>query len=129
MRSIILQLVLGLQDSVDDSTIQISVIAVICFTAGYLFPRFGSAKRHLPATILDACGDFAYRVTTVLFVPAFLLALSSESRAALDYGSSGPMPRALQALLYTHLFSALCALARPIPRSRDGGEFGLRPLC
>ena len=33
MRSIILQLLLGLQDSVDDSTIQISVIAVICFTA------------------------------------------------------------------------------------------------
>ncbi len=103
--SFILQLLLGLQDSVDDSTIQISVIAVICFAAGYLFPRIGSTTRHLPATTLNACGDFAYRVTIVLFVPAFLLAISLlESRAALDYGSTGPMPRALQALLYTHLF-------------------------
>lgn len=116
MRSIILQLLLGLRDSVDDSTIQISVIAVICFTAGYLFPRVGSGTRHLPATMLDACGDFAFRVTTVLFVPAFLLAISLlESRAALDYGSSGPMPRALQALLYTHLFFGFMCIGAADP--------------
>src|SRR5579863_3437269 len=58
LRSILLQLVLGLQDSVDDSTIVISIIALICFTAGYLFPGIGSGARHLPVTMLDACGDF-----------------------------------------------------------------------
>jgi O-antigen polysaccharide polymerase Wzy len=116
LRSILLQLVLGLQDSVDDSTIQISVVALICFTAGYLFPKIGSGTRHLPATILDACGDFAYRVTTVLFVPALLLAIGLvESRGAADYGANGPMPRALQALLYTHLFFGFMCIGAADP--------------
>jgi len=116
LRSILLQLVLGLQDSVDDSTIQVSLVALICFTAGYLFPRIGSGARHLPATMLDVCGDFAYRLTIVLFVPAFLLAISLlETRAATDYGSSGPMPRALQALLYTHLFFGFMCIGAADP--------------
>jgi hypothetical protein len=105
LRSILLQLVLGLQDSVDDSTIEISLVALICFTAGYLFPRIGSGGRTFPAWMLDACGNLAYRVTTVLFVPALLLAIYLlESRAALDYGATGPVPTVFQALLYIHLF-------------------------
>jgi hypothetical protein len=120
LRSILLQLVLGLQDSVDDSTIEISVVALICFTAGYLFPRIGSGTRHLSATILDASGDFAYRVTTVLFVPALLLAIYLlESRAALDYGASGPVPTVFQALLYTHLFFGFMCIGAADP-ARQG---------
>jgi hypothetical protein len=116
LRSILLQLVLGFQDSVDNSTIQISVIAVICFTAGYLFPRIGSATRHLPATMLDACGDFAYRVTTVLFVPAILLTIGFvETRAAADYELSGSTPGALQALLYAHLFFGFMCIGAADP--------------
>jgi hypothetical protein len=116
LRSILLQLVLGLQDSVDDSTIQISVVALICYTAGYLFPRIGSGAQHLPATILDACGDFAYRVTTVLFVPALSLAIYLlQSRGAADYGASGPTPRAFQAVLYIHLFFGFMCIGAADP--------------
>jgi hypothetical protein len=116
LRSIILQLVLGLQDSVDDSTIQISVVALICFTAGYLIPRFGSGTRHLSTIVLDVCGDFAYRVTTVLFVPALLLAIYLlESRAAMDYGATGPVPTVFQALLYAHLFFGFMCIGAADP--------------
>jgi hypothetical protein len=123
MRSMILQLVLGLQDSVDDSTIDISVVALICFAAGYLFPRIGAGTRHLSAPMLDACGDFAYRVTTVLFVPALLLAVYLlESRAALDYGASGPVPTAFQALLYAHLFFGFMCIGAADPAKQGWGR-------
>jgi hypothetical protein len=112
LRSILLQLVLGLQDSVNDTTIETSIIALICFTAGYLFPRIGFGRRHLPATMLDACGDFAYRVTIVLFVPALLLAIGFVETCCIPTS-----------------FSGSCALARLILKSGDGGASGLQPPC
>ncbi|MGA2348929.1 MAG: hypothetical protein ABSF70_00735 [Terracidiphilus sp.] len=105
LRSLILREVIHLLDPVNDETIVISVLALMIFIAGYLLPASGRPRPGMPKQLLDACGDFAYRATLVIFFPALLIAIRILfSHINLDYGSGDAVPRPYQALLYLHLF-------------------------
>jgi len=124
LRSILLRAVFHLSDTVDDSTIVISVLAFLCFSAAYLIPRQGSAARWFSDETLDSCADFSYRVTVALFFPALLVAAQLFlTNAKFDYGSSDPIPRPFQALLYTHLFFGFLSIG-----AADPGRLGHRRL-
>ncbi|MGB6744276.1 MAG: hypothetical protein WBE38_11570, partial [Terracidiphilus sp.] len=106
-------------DSVDDSTLIVSALAVGCFILGYLIPMSGVPARRFPDSLLDACEDFAYKATVVLSFPALLLALDLlRSHLAVDYGSADPTPRSYQAVLYTHLFFGFMAIGAADPERR-----------
>jgi hypothetical protein len=105
LRSILLREVVHVKDSVNDETIAISALALCLFVIGYLFPVFSRPKSQIAGKTLDACGDFAYRSTQAIFVPALLVAIQLlRSHIDLDYGSGAPVPRVFQAVLYLHLF-------------------------
>jgi hypothetical protein len=124
LRSILLRAVIHLSDTVDDSTIAISVIAFLCFSAAYLIPRQGSAARWFSDGALDSCADFSYRATVALFLPALLVAAQLFlTNAKVDYGSSDPIPRPYQALLYSHLFFGFLCIG-----AADAGRLGRRRL-
>jgi hypothetical protein len=124
MRCILLRTVFHLSDSVDDSTIAISVLAFFCFSVAYLTPRRSSASRWFSEATLDSCADFSYRVTVALFLPALLMAAQLFlTNAKVDYGSSDPIPRPYQALLYSHLFFGFLCLG-----AADPDRLGRRPL-
>jgi hypothetical protein len=105
LRSILVRFVFHLPDSVENSTLEISILAVIFFVAGYLFPTPNRPVRQSPQQRLDASGEFSYKTTIFLFVPALLIAmLLLHSRIGMDYGTAGAIPGLYQAVLYTHLF-------------------------
>jgi hypothetical protein len=127
LRSILVRSVFHMPDTVDDSTLIVSVLALGCFTLGYLLPTVGRPARRLPDSIpdslpnslLDACEEFAYRATVVLFFPALLVALDLlRTHSAVDYGSADPTPRPYQAVLYTHLFFGFIAIGAADPVRR-----------
>lgn len=116
LRSVLVRLVFHMPDTVDNSTVIVSLFALGCFTLGYLFPARGHAVRSVPDALLDACGEFAYKATVVLFIPALLIALVLlRSHSAVDYGSADPTPRLDQAVLYTHLFFGFMAIGAADP--------------
>jgi len=124
LRSILLRAVFHLSDNVDDSTLVISVIAFLCFCAAYLIPRRGGAARWFSDRTLDSCADFSYQATVALFFPALLVAVQLFlTNAKVDYGSTDPIPRPYQALLYTHLFFGFLSIG-----AADPGRMGRRRL-
>ncbi len=124
LRSTLFRTVFHLSDSVDDSTLVISVVAFLCFFAAYLIPRQGSGARWFSDGVLDSCADFSYRVTVALFFPALLVAVQLFlTNAKVDYGSSDPIPRPFQVLLYSHLFFGFLSIS-----AADPGRLGRRRL-
>ena len=73
--TILFRYVIGWPDNVEDSTIWISVVAMLLFVAGYLVPRPQRMADPRGEPMMDACSSFAYRATLLLFVPSMLAAL------------------------------------------------------
>lgn len=114
-----MRFVFHLADTVDDSTLAVSALALGCFILGYVVPMPGVPARRLPAAAMDACEEFAYKATVVLFFPSLLIALDLlRSHMAVDYGSADPTPRPYQAVLYTHLFFGFMAIGAADPEKR-----------
>lgn len=91
-------------DAVEDESIMVSVLALVLFIAGYLFPAAGHPARQSSKAMLKACGNFAYKITVLLAIPALLLAVQFwRSHFDLAYGGNN-IPFSYQAVLYTHLF-------------------------
>jgi hypothetical protein len=119
LRSVLVRSVFHMPDTVDDSTLVVSVLALSCFILGYLIPTPGYPARGLPDSLLDACQEFSYRATVALFLPALLVALDLlRTRIAVDYGAADPTPRLYQAVLYTHLFFGFMAIGAADPARR-----------
>jgi hypothetical protein len=103
--SIFYRMVVHQSDAVESDTIAISIFALILFISGYLLPVFGPPARRFSPRRLDACGEFAYKATVLIFLPALAISVHLlYSRIGMDYGLGGAIPRPYQALLYTHLF-------------------------
>jgi hypothetical protein len=119
LRSALVRFVFHIPDTVENSTLIASALALGCFILGYLVPMPGRTARRLPDSLLDACEEFAYKATIVLFFPALLIALDLlRSHIAVDYGSADPTPRPYQAVLYTHLFFGFMAIGAADPQKR-----------
>lgn len=104
LRSLLFRFVFRLPDSVEDTTIAISLGAFACFVFGYLIPRSHQRPQAFSDSFLDSCADFSYRVTLVWFFPALAVSVFLFLRnSALPYGAAG-IPFFVQAILYTHLF-------------------------
>lgn len=117
--SILFRVVVHRADSVDNSTIVISILALALFTVGYLLPAFRRPVSQYPEVILDACGGFAYRATLLLFMPALIASVNLwYTRSAFAYGSAGAIPRPYQALFYTHLFFGFMFLGAAYPEKQ-----------
>jgi len=120
--SLLFRAVVHQADAVENETVAMSALALVCFVAGYLVPAFGRPARRLSAPSLDACGEFAYRVTMLLAAPALVLAiLFWHSHAGAQYGdeSVAPIPMLYQAVLYTHLFFGFLYMGAAEPE-KDG---------
>jgi hypothetical protein len=119
LRSILCRVVFHLPDSVDDSTIEISLLALLLFVAGYLIPTIGRPPPWISEAMLDACGDFAYKTTAIVFLLALPIAvLVWYSRLGKGYFGV-IIPFFGQAVLYTHLFFGFIYLGAADPE-RDG---------
>jgi hypothetical protein len=105
LRSLLIRFVFHIEDPVEDSTIAISVLALLFFIVGYLFPAFGFPSRQFTEDTLDACGKFAYDATKLIAIPALAIAIQIWF-SWVDKASSSGLPRVwiYQAVLYTHLF-------------------------
>jgi hypothetical protein len=102
--SILYRLLLKIDDPVNNSTILISVIALACFVVGYLLPRDNRRLSFMSDTLIDHCTEVAWKLTVLLAVPAFLMALRfSLYRASVDYGTGEGISSADQAVFYAHL--------------------------
>ncbi len=119
LRSLLVRFVFHMEDPVEDSTIAISLLALIFFIVGYLFPTFGRPARQFSDHTLDACGEFAYRATKFIAIPALAIAMQIWF-SWVDRASSSGLPRiwAYQALLYTHLFFGYMFLGAADPRKQ-----------
>jgi hypothetical protein len=117
LRSILLRLVFQIPDSVNDTTIAVSLLAAVCFTVGYLFPADKRLRPALSDRTLSACGDFAYYATWIIFVPALILSLARlQGAAALRaQGFVDAVPWQYQAVLYPHLFFGFMYLGSAQP--------------
>jgi len=119
LRSVLVRFVFHMPDTVEDGTLAASLLALGCFTLGYLLPTPGRAARNVPDLLLEACGEFAYKATVALFFPALVIALVLlRGRIAVEYGSADPTPRLDQAVLYTHLFFGFMAIGAADPERR-----------
>ena len=108
-------------DGVHGESIAISVIALLLFIAGYLFPTTRHSTRLRSDLVLDSCGDFAYRTTILFAIPAFVVsAMFWHSHAEMTYGSTvtDSIPFSYQAILYTHLFIGFLFLGSADPESQ-----------
>ena len=103
--SIIYRLLLNIDDPVTNSAILISMLALGCFALGYLLPRNRRHLSYMSEALMDHCAEVAWRLTVLLAIPAFLLAIQfSLYRATVDYGAGEGIPLIDQVFLYTHLF-------------------------
>ena len=105
--SILFRAVVHQADEIENETIVISVLALLCFIAGYICPAFGRPAPRISEPRIDACMDFAYRATVILALPALILsAMFWRSHASQTYGyvAIDAIPLSYQAVLYTHLF-------------------------
>jgi O-antigen polysaccharide polymerase Wzy len=117
LRSILARFVFQIHDPVDDSTIVISVLALICFAVGFLFPMRPRPGPRFSDATLDACGGFAYKVTFFLFLPALFISilLSYAGAGSKAQGWSGNIPGPFQGVMYTHLFVGFMFLGTAQP--------------
>ena len=114
--SILFRVVVRRPDAVTDETVAISIFALVLFVGSYLVPVFGRPGRQYPEAILDACGWFAYRAATFLFLPSLIVAIQLWlARNGSVYGEEATIPRLYQALLYTHLFFGLMFIGAASP--------------
>jgi hypothetical protein len=114
--SILFRIVVHQSDAVEDGTVAISIFALILFLVGYLLPHSGRSRSQFSVTMLDACENFAYRATVLLFVPSIMIAIDLlRSHIGMDYGMGDPIPRPYQAVLYTHLFFGFLYLGAANP--------------
>jgi len=105
--SLLFRAVVHQADEIENETIVISVLALVCFIAGYIFPAFGRPAPRISGPRIDACMDFAYRATLILALPAFIVSVMFwRSHASQTYGyvAIDAIPLSYQAVLYTHLF-------------------------
>jgi len=124
--SVLFRIVVHRADAVDDATVVISIVALCLFAGGFLLPVSRRPARQAPEAILDACGGFAYGATLLLFVPATLAAIQQwHARAAIDYGMGGAIPRPVQAILYTHLFSGFLFLGAANPEKQGWRQIAI----
>ena len=118
--SILFRLVVHQADAVENEAIVTSVLALCLFTAGYLLPVSGGSRIQFSQTTLDACGDFSFRASVLIFVPALLIAIVLfRSHSGITYGMGDPIPGPFQAVLYTHLFLGFMYLGAADP-ARQG---------
>jgi hypothetical protein len=117
LRSILFRLVLHIPDSVDDSTLAVSLLAAACFAIGYLFPAKKRASPALSGRALEACGCFAYYATWIISVPALILSLVRLQGAAAvrTQGYVDSVPWQYQVVLYSHLFFGFMYLGSAQP--------------
>jgi hypothetical protein len=116
--SLLFRAVVHQADAVENGTIAISVLAMVFFVAGYLFPVPGRTTRKLSEPTLNACGELAYGVTILVAIPALVLAVQFwRSHAGMSYGFAAidPIPSLYQAVLYTHLFFGFMYLGTANP--------------
>jgi hypothetical protein len=105
IRSFLFRFVFHMVDTVQDETIEVSIVALVLFMIGYLVPMSGRSTRPFSARSLDACGDFAYFATKLVAVPAIAIAMYlAYSRAGANSFVDVPLSGIDQAVLYTHLF-------------------------
>lgn len=122
--SLLFRAVAHIGDAVEDGTIAISVLALGLFIVGYLIPAFDNPVSWSSEPMLDACGNFAYKATIVLFIPALFIAIQVwSSRIGVDYGMGDNIPRPYQAVLYTHLFFGFMHVG-----SAEPGKHGWRRI-
>jgi hypothetical protein len=117
LRSLLVRFVFHIEDPVEDSTIAISILALILFMAGYLFPTLGRSSRQFSEETLDACGEFSYSATKLIAIPS--LAIATQIWFSwIDRASSSGLPRiwSYQAVLYTHLFFGYMFLGAADPQ-------------
>jgi hypothetical protein len=127
--SILFRLVIHQADSVDDGTVAISALALILFIAGYLLPTFRRPARRFSESTLDVCGDFAYRVTALLFFPALLISAQMwHSFLNVGYELGGHIPGPYQALLYIHLFFGFMFLGAVDPDKQGWRRIAMATL-
>jgi hypothetical protein len=119
--SILFRLVVHRSDAVEDQAVAASVLALCLFTAGYLLPVTTVSRFRFSTVTIDACGDFAFKASVLLFVPALIMAIVLlRSRTGITYGMGDPIPRPFQAVFYTHLFFGFMYLgaADPVRQGR-----------
>ena len=105
--SLLFRAIVHQADEIENETIAISILALLCFITGYLFPAIGRPAPRISAPSIDACMDFAYRATVILALPALILSVIFwRSHASQTYGyvAIDAIPLSYQAVLYTHLF-------------------------
>lgn len=108
-------------DAVENGTIAISVLALLFFVAGYLFPSADRPARLFPEAVTGACEDIAYKATVFIFVPALLMALQHwRSSLGIRYGDGmgDPIPRLYQIALYTHMFFGFLCIGASNPEKQ-----------
>ncbi len=117
--SILFRIVVHQSDAVEDGTVAISILALVLFLVGYLLPSSSHPRSLFSVTMLDACENFAYRTTILLFIPSLVIAISLlRNHIGMDYGSGAPIPRLYQAVLYTHLFFGFLYLGAANPEKQ-----------
>jgi hypothetical protein len=117
--SFLFRVVVHQADEIENSTVAISILALICFIAGYLFPAFGRRPAQYSQRVLDTCGDFAYRATILLALPALILAVQFwRTHQTMTYGyvAVDQIPFLYQAVLYTQLFLGFMYLGSADPK-------------
>lgn len=120
--SLLFRTVVHQTDEIENTTIVISILAMICFIAGYLFPAFGRRPTQYSEPVLAACGNLSYRAAVLLAIPALILAIQFwRTHQSMTYGYMAivPIPFEYQVVLYTHLFFGFMYLGSADP-GRDG---------
>jgi hypothetical protein len=105
--SLLFRAVVHQADEIENGTIAISVLALLCFIAGYILPVRSRQTPLKSEPGIDACMDFAYQATVFFSLPALILSVMFwRSHASQTYGyvAIDAIPLSYQAVLYTHLF-------------------------
>jgi len=124
--SLLFRTVVHQTDEIENTTIVISILAMICFIAGYLFPAFGRRPTQYSEPVLAACGNLSYRAAVLLAIPALILAIQFwRTHQSMTYGYMAivPIPSNIRLCFTLTYFSASCTWDRPILGGMDGGAF------
>ena len=111
--SLLYRYVLGVADPVKNETINISVLAWITFTIGFLL--FQAHPGHTPKVNtrrMDRIARYSRNLTIAFFLPALLISISFLAyRNTVNYGEGQGLPNSYQVILYGHLFLGLLYLS------------------